>query len=418
SWDVKAKQAIVGTAVTPAAVRSIGDDKFAASTKLSTVFAGESQFVDLSLTTASAVSEAAQAYVNETAEAALEVEADCMGAPTIVAGKKFTLANVGARFAGTYLITTARHIFADAGYQTLITASGWNAHTFSELVAADQGRRRVDGVMVALVTDNNETADSGKFGSVKVKYPYYSNSDASWWARYTSPMAGAARGLEVYPEVDDEVLVAFEDGDPNRPFVIGSLWNGKDALPLAADQAVQNGKVEKRIFKTRVGHFIEFNDKADEEQITIQDKAGNKMIFFAKGGNEKITIEAVKDMDIKVDNGLLKITAKNYDLATTEKIIQKSTQTSLYEATQDLTVKSAANIKGTATQDIDFAATANFKAAGTAGVTINTNANMKLSATANVEIAATAQFKASGTAMAEVSGGAMLKLGGALINIG
>ena len=60
------------------------------------------------------------------------------------------------------------------------------------------------------------------------------------------------------PEINDEVLVAFEHGDIHRPYVIGGVWNGKDATPNPVADDVANGKVRLRTFKTRVGHKIQF----------------------------------------------------------------------------------------------------------------------------------------------------------------
>lgn len=419
SWDVKNKQAIVSNGPTPAAVRQLGDAKFQSNSTLGSVYAGTSHYVDRALEDPAAATKAATAWVNAMYEDLVDMELACIGDVRLKAGVKITVANVGARFSGAYLVTTVRHVLSDAGYICYVTASGWDARTFAELVGADAGRRRMEGVAVAVVTANDESAaNDGQQGRVKVKFPHYSNEDESWWVRLASPMAGASRGLYILPEVNDEVLVAFEEGDPNRPVVIGTLWNGRDAPPLASNTAVLNGKVEKRILKTRAGNLIEFNDEAGSEQVTIADKAGNKVVLFAKGGEEKITITAIKDMEINVANGLLSISAKNYSLTASEKITQKSSQGSTYEATQDLVLKSSANLKATATQNMELSATASFKISGTGGVEVASNANMKLSANANLELSAMAQFKASGAAMAEVSGGGMLKLGGALINIG
>ena len=92
---------------------------------------------------------------------------------------------------------------------------------------------------------------------VKVKYPWLDNEHESNWARVASPGAGATRGLLMTPEVNDEVLVAFEHGDMNRPYVVGGLWNGKDKPQRVA---AKNGKVEFRSLKTRVGHEIMLQD--------------------------------------------------------------------------------------------------------------------------------------------------------------
>jgi uncharacterized protein involved in type VI secretion and phage assembly len=96
-------------------------------------------------------------------------------------------------------------------------------------------------VYVAIVTNNNAEDD---YGQVKVKYPWMDDSQESFWARIAGPGGGKQRGLYFLPEVDDEVLVAFEQGDFNHPYIIGGLYNGKDAPPLAVGDVVSGGKVK------------------------------------------------------------------------------------------------------------------------------------------------------------------------------
>jgi phage protein D/phage baseplate assembly protein gpV len=397
TWDPATKAALVSSGLSPSAVRSVGDLKLASSSALPGVFGTHtSRFFAASMADQAAMDGALQAYVNRVGEELVEMETECPGNPALVAGAKVTIANIGDRFSGTYYMTSVRHSFSAMGFSTTLQASSYEPRTFSELVGSGERRRRVDGVVVGIVTNAGEAdaSDSAAWGRVRVKFPYLSDSDESWWARLAMPMAGAQRGFQFYPEVDDEVLVAFEDGDPNRPYVIGSLWNGTDALPLAPSVAVVSGKVEKRIIKTRVGHMIEFNDKQGEEQILVQDKAGSYIKFEAKSGSEKVTIFSTKDMDVLVESGKLFISAKDYEVKASNTIKQVSTAASTYEATGDMTIKSTANVN------------------------ISATSNVKIAATVNAELSASVQLKMSGATMAELSGGTMLKLGGALINIG
>ena len=91
---------------------------------------------------------------------------------------------------------------------------------------------RILGVVVAIVTNNQ---DPDGLGRVRLRFPWLDDGAESFWARVASPMAGNARGLYFLPEVDDEVLVAFQHGRPEAPVVLGGLWNGKDKPP--ADNA-------------------------------------------------------------------------------------------------------------------------------------------------------------------------------------
>src|SRR5947209_1437336 len=101
------------------------------------------------------------------------------------------------------------------------------------------------GVVVGIVTDNVHPPDCpncpGDSYSVRVRFPWLPGTDQSWWARLTNFMSGKERGAFWKPEVNDEVLCAFEHGDFNHPIVIGCLWNGLDVPTYTTEDA--SGKV-------------------------------------------------------------------------------------------------------------------------------------------------------------------------------
>src|SRR5262249_19660009 len=119
-------------------------------------------------------------------------------------------------------------------------------------------------------------------------------------------MAGAGRGLFYLPEIGDEVVVGFDHGDIHRPFILGSLWNGQDATPLKASDAVGDDKVNKRILKSRSGHTITLDDTENGEEITIVDKTGqNKIVFHSPDNSMQVKVQG--DLTIEADG---KITMK------------------------------------------------------------------------------------------------------------
>ncbi len=99
-------------------------------------------------------------------------------------------------------------------------------------VGSVEAEGRIYGVVVGVVTNNKD--DEG-LCRVKVKFPWLVDDDESYWARLVSPMAGKERGIVFLPEVEDEVLVVFEHGDVNRPYILGALWNGEDKPPETSD---------------------------------------------------------------------------------------------------------------------------------------------------------------------------------------
>ncbi|HEX8146420.1 MAG TPA: phage baseplate assembly protein V [Pyrinomonadaceae bacterium] len=142
---------------------------------------------------------------------------------------------------------------------------------------------RVYGVVVGVVTNNQ---DPEKMGRVKLQFPWLNQTDESNWARVATMMAGKDRGTWFLPEVGDEVLVAFEHGDVQFPYVIGSLWNGVDTPPR--DNA--DGKNSERVIKSRSGHELIFGDEDGKEKVEIKTKAGHQILLDDASGSEKITL--------------------------------------------------------------------------------------------------------------------------------
>ncbi len=201
-----------------------------------------------------------------------------------------------------------------------------------DLIEDTSHKENITGVVIGIVTNNKDPDDLGR---VKVKFPWLSDSDESNWARVISPMAGKERGLFFLPEVDDEVLVAFEFGDINMPYVIGSLWNGKDKPP----QTNSDGKNNLRIIKSRSGHLIKLDDTDGAEKIEIIDKSEkNKIVIDAK--NEKISIISNKDISISAPNGKVTIEANDIEA--------KSNASTKIEASAGMDLKASGNmnIKG------------------------------------------------------------------------
>jgi uncharacterized protein involved in type VI secretion and phage assembly len=166
---------------------------------------------------------------------------------------------------------------------------------------------RILGVVIATVTNNSGDPDG--LGRVKVKFPWLSAANESFWARIATPMAGNDRGMFFLPEVDDEVLVVFERGDLRFPFIIGALWNGKDKAPAANT----DGKNNLRMIKSRSGHVIRLNDEKGKETIEIVDCAGRNSIVIDTA-NDTITITSGKDIVLAAPKGAVKVAAKTIEM--------------------------------------------------------------------------------------------------------
>lgn len=137
----------------------------------------------------------------------------------------------------------------------------------------------------AIVTNNH---DPEKIGRIKVKYPWSGESDESFWARVSTPMAGDEQGFYFIPEVEQEVLVIFINGDINYPIIIGSLWSQGSLPPESND----DGKNNIRKIRSRSGHEIVFddNDEGSAQKLEIKSSSGHSIVLNDVSGSEKISI--------------------------------------------------------------------------------------------------------------------------------
>jgi uncharacterized protein involved in type VI secretion and phage assembly len=176
---------------------------------------------------------------------------------------------------------------------------------FDSLVSEDQQEarvNRVNGVATGIITKND---DPEGLGRVKVHFPWLSDQNETDWVRICSLMTGTDMGAIFLPEVDDEVLVAFEKGDINRPFVLGSLWNSE----VKPKENNSNGKNNIRQITSRSGHQIIFDDTENKENLVIHSKSGHKIILNDEEQSEKITIkDKSENNSIEIDSSQNSIT--------------------------------------------------------------------------------------------------------------
>lgn len=162
------------------------------------------------------------------------------------------------------------------------------------------------GVYVARVLDNNDPADAAR---VKVQYPWEGESNEGGWAPVVTPHAGAGRGMYFIPEVGDEVLVAFEQGDPNRPVVIGSLWNGADQPPNDGLHGDEQGNNDIKRIVTKSGNRIVMDDMDGKETIVVATPQHIRISMF--DGEQKLVIHSDGDINIHA-GGTVHIRCKQF----------------------------------------------------------------------------------------------------------
>lgn len=139
------------------------------------------------------------------------------------------------------------------------------------------------GVYPAIVVD---LVDPDARGRIKVKFPSFGSAGDSVtaWATLLTPYADDGHGLEILPEVGTQVVVAFEAGDPARPYIVGACWNGRASLPEAADAANN-----LRTLKTRSGSQLQFDDTGGAFKVTLSMQSGHQIVMDDSAQEVSIT---------------------------------------------------------------------------------------------------------------------------------
>lgn len=160
------------------------------------------------------------------------------------------------------------------------------------------------GVLVALVTDIKDPDNQGRVQITLPWSPDASGQRYEGWARLATMFGGNNRGSWFVPDVDDEVLVCFEHGDPRRPYVIGGLWNGRDQPPESMDGAGNN---YKKVLRSRNGVKITLDDQDGREQLVLETPGGQS--FTLKDGPGAVEIEDSNGNSVKLEMSGITVTA-------------------------------------------------------------------------------------------------------------
>jgi uncharacterized protein involved in type VI secretion and phage assembly len=170
-----------------------------------------------------------------------------------------------------------------------------NALTLRQLEGLDGGSAglRYFGLHVGVV---KEIANSKRPGEVKVSLPSLGEAgkDVFVWARLVSLYADAGQGWLIVPAVETEVVIGFEAGQPDRAYVVGAVWNGKEDLP---DQPTADNN--KRLIKTREGSLLEFDDTKGAPKVTVSTKGGHTLVL--QDAPAQVTVHHSGGSEIVID---------------------------------------------------------------------------------------------------------------------
>lgn len=353
-WDYSRKQPILETAKAEKVWTETENGK---GSRTSTSFKGKPPtpkmiVVDQPVFTNQEAKTIAQTFCDELGGEFVHADAKAEGNPKIRPGKVVKVQDMG-NYSGKYYVTETRHFYHEGVYTTEFSVRGLRGGDLLSMLSPQTPRQTGQTPLVGIVTDNK---DPKKWGRVRVKFPTLTEDHASYWARVVGTGAGPNRGFDCLPEINDEVLVAFEHGDIHRPYVIGGVWNGRDAPPERVDDSVVGGKVRLRTVKTRTGHtlqFVEEDKGASKKGVYIDTVYGHHIHLndtdkFAeiktRDGHYVRLDDQSKKIEIKTSlGGLATITMSS---PTGEINIKAGTRLTLDAAQIDITATALVNVRG------------------------------------------------------------------------
>lgn len=151
--------------------------------------------------------------------------------------------------------------------------------------------KRVSGVISGIVKSLDDPSGEGR---IQLEFPHLPGGPASSWAPVAAPLAGNKRGAFFMPELSDEVLVSFEQGDVNHPFIVGFLWNGADKPP--------ESDPKNRVIVTPGGHTLRFEDGDNAKKIILKSSSGHKITLDDTSAGQSITIETNGHQSVKLSD--------------------------------------------------------------------------------------------------------------------
>jgi type VI secretion system secreted protein VgrG len=259
----------------------------------------------------------------EAAEAAAALYEGASHFAGLVPGGKFTIDSQPASpYDGSYVVRSVRHQVTDDTWLTNSGASSYLNH-FVAFPAATTWRQpmvtprpRMEGIHTALVlgqqdgkgaaikSQDGEEIYTDDMARVKVRFYWDYRGEATGpnaiWARVIQPWAGKGWGTQFIPRVGTEVAVAFVDADPDRPIVIGGLYNGRDTPIYAVADKTKSGIRTRSSLKGSTKQFNEFtfDDKSGSELIFMH---AEKDLFTEIENNQTLTVDNCRMVTVKKD---------------------------------------------------------------------------------------------------------------------
>jgi phage protein D len=312
---------------------------------------------------------AAKALAADVTSSFAEVEVAARGNPKLRPGIPVALADVGKPFEGKYTVTSVRHTFGDGQhYESWVTVSGRQWRSLYGLASggtSDGGGAKLPSVANAQVVDVKDPLEQGR---VKLTFPWLDDAYVSDWAR--SVQLGGKGGGGVFPmDVGDEVLVGFDRGALDHPFVIGGLYNGRDKPTVVKD--------------------VDLHDKLRKQAIrhTLSDRKGNRVdLLSEQTGRRK--------QGVRIATGNNKLIV-NLDRTKTEITVNSA---------GEVRIRGGSSVSVSAGADLTLSAARNMELRAGGMVTVQGGGMVSLRSAAALSVSAGAALSLTGAAATTLTG--------------
>lgn len=275
---------------------------------------------------------AAVALADDVASSFAELDISVYGNPLLRPGLPVFLDDVGKPFSGRYTVTSVQHSFGGEAYRTLATVSGRQWRSLYGVASGGGGQGagvQLPSVAIAIV---NDVRDPLKQGRVKLRFPWLDDTYISDWARVTQ--WGGKGGGGIFPlDVNDEVLVTFDRGALDHPYVIGGLYNGVDNPTPVKDVPLHHGLknlAARHTLSDRRGNRIDLLSQqpgkngvriatGDDQLMINLDQSGTQITVDSEGeisikGGGSVSVEAGKNLTLKAEGKLSLSSGGNLDI--------------------------------------------------------------------------------------------------------
>ena len=367
-WDPTTKQTLVGNATPPPAAASVFVADYA---KPGTKLSGTAKIAaaDQVPTAAADAALLATSLLQDWSAAAVVGRGSGSVNAAITPGVVVKVKDAGPT-SGSYRVSSVEHVYGRTGLTTRFTSGHHRPRGLVDTIGGSAARTSgsgafsVSGLVVGIVTNIH---DQESWGRVRVKFAGLAGEVESEWARVLSVGAGPSRGVVFHPEVNDEVLVGFEHGDPRRPVVLGGLFSSRSAPPWLPAQGAN--AVDQRRLSSRLGHFIELGDgsaatgqhlllelasghrlRLGADRFDLQIAAGKPLLISA--GTAKIEFDA---------SGNIAIEGNAISLKATGAITLEGTDVSIKGRTAAKVEATTVSVKGTASTAVEASGSLSLK---------------------------------------------------------